>query len=97
MQPGERVDQLGLAVAVDTGDAHDLAGADLEGHAPAGLEAAVVHDDQVLDDQERLSRLSVRLLDSEDDLAPDHHPREAFLRRPLRGDRVHLLPRGAAR
>ena len=30
-QAGERVDQLGLAVAVDAGDPDDLAAADLEG------------------------------------------------------------------
>ena len=33
-QPGERVDQLGLPVSVDAGDADDLAGAHAEGHAP---------------------------------------------------------------
>ena len=32
-QPGERLDQLGLAVAFDAGDADDLAGAHLEGDA----------------------------------------------------------------
>ena len=29
-QPGDRLDELGLAVPVDAGDAHDLPGANLE-------------------------------------------------------------------
>ena len=43
-QAGERVDQLGLAVAVDARDADDLAGAHLERDAAHALEPAVVDD-----------------------------------------------------
>ena len=43
-QPGDRVDQLGLAVAVDAGDADDLARADVERDAAHLLDPAVVDD-----------------------------------------------------
>ena len=42
LQPGQSLDQLGLAVPVDSGDADDLAGTNLEGHAAHLLDAAVV-------------------------------------------------------
>ena len=55
-QAGDRVDQLGLPVAVDAGDRDDLAGAHLERDAAHRLEAAVVDDVQVLDLEQRLAR-----------------------------------------
>ena len=44
---GERLQQLGLAVAGDAGDADDLAGADLEADALDPRHAAVVVDREV--------------------------------------------------
>ena len=49
-----------LAVAVDAGDADDLARAHLEGDAAHGLEAALVAHLQVLDVEQRLARLRRR-------------------------------------
>ena len=48
-QTGQGVDQLALAVAVDAGDADDLARSDVERDAAHGLEAAVVRHVEVLD------------------------------------------------
>ena len=48
-QPGEDLDELGLAVAVDARDTDDLARTNLEGDAADALEAAVVHGPHVLD------------------------------------------------
>ena len=55
-QAGDRVDQLGLAVAVDAGDPDDLARAHLEARRRLHrLEPAVVEDVQVLDLEQRLA------------------------------------------
>jgi hypothetical protein len=90
-QPGERVDQLALAVPVDAGDADDLAAPHLERDAAHGLEAAVVEHGQVLDVQERLARLRRPFLDPQQHLAPDHRAREPGLRPPLARDRLDEL------
>ena len=55
-QPGQRLDELGLAVAVDARDADDLAGAHVERDAAHRLELAVVEHVQVLDLEQRLAR-----------------------------------------
>ena len=63
-QAGDRVDQLGLAVAVDACDADDLAGPDLEGDAAHLLDAAVVVDARGRSTcEQRLRRLRRRLVD----------------------------------
>ena len=90
-EPGERVDQLGLAVAVDAGDADDLAGADVERDAAHLLEAPVVEDVQVVDLEQRVARRRGRLLDAEQHLAADHRPREALLGRALLRNRLDRL------
>ncbi len=82
-QAGERFDQLGLAVAVDAGDADDLAGANLERHAAHFLDAAVVGHPQVLDLQQNVADLRRRLFDAQEDVAPDHGPGERLLGRPV--------------
>ena len=83
-QPGDRVDELALAVAVDAGDADDLARAHVEGDAADGLEPALVAHLQVLDAEDRVARLRRRpLVDAQQHLAPDHERREAVLGRAL--------------
>ena len=52
-QPGHGVDQLGLAVAVDAGDADDLSRPHVEREAAHLLDAAVVEHVQVLDLEQR--------------------------------------------
>ena len=91
-RPGDRVDQLGLAVSVDARDADDLAGADLERDAAHLLDPAVVHDLQVLDHEQRLAGLGGDLVDAQQYLPADHQPGEALLGRARRGQRVDLLP-----
>src|SRR5262249_13085625 len=80
-EAGERVDQLRLPVAVDAGDADDLAGANLERDAPHLLEAALVEDVEVFDLEQWLGRLRGGLVDAQEHLAADHHPGEALLGR----------------
>ena len=87
-EPGDRVDQLGLPVRVDAGEADDLAAPHLEADVTDGLEAAVVDHAQVLHLQQRLAGLRRVLVDTQQHLAPDHHPREPFLGRPRGRDRV---------
>ena len=57
-KPGDRVDQLGLSVAVDAGDADDLAAAHLERNASHLRDTAVVADVQILDVEQRLPVLA---------------------------------------
>ena len=67
-QAGDRVDQLGLAVAVDAGDADDLARADVEATRRDLLDPAVVDDVQPLDLEQHGSPGSRRrLLDAQQD------------------------------
>ncbi len=77
---GERFDELGLAVSVDAGDAQDLALPQGEGHAPHGIEAAVVAHPEVVDLQDDLARRAGCPLDLQQDLAPDHELGQAALR-----------------
>ena len=78
-QAGERLDQLGLAVPVYAGDADDLAGANLEGHAAHLLDAAIVRDPEILDLEQDVPRLRRLLLDAQQDVAADHGPGERLL------------------
>ena len=71
-----------LAVAVDAGDADDLAGADVERDAANGLEAAVVEHDRssTVAAARRAPPAACRL---EQNLASDHQARELLLGRAL--------------
>ena len=72
-QARDDLDKLGLAVAVDTGDADDLAPTDLEIQTLDDLNAAVVETVQILHVQHDLAGLLLGLVDCEGDLAADHH------------------------
>ncbi len=52
-EPGQRLDQLGLAVALDAGDADDLAGVDGEVDAVDRDLVALVEDGQALHLEQR--------------------------------------------
>ena len=90
-QAAERVDQLGLAVAVDAGDADDLAGPHLERDVAHLLDPAVVERVQALDLEERLAGRRRLLVDAQQHLAPDHQPRQALLGRAGGVERLDLL------
>ena len=90
-QAGDRVDQLGLPVAVDTGDPDDLAPAHLERDIADLLERPVVLDRQPFDREQRLGRLAGALVDPQQHLAPDHQARQALLGRAGRRQRLDLL------
>ena len=87
----DRIDQLRLAVGVDAGEPDDLASADGEADVANGLEPAVVVHVEVLDLEQRLPGMRGGLVDAKQHLASDHHPREPFLRRALRRNRVDEL------
>ena len=88
-KPGDRVDQLALAVRVDAGEPEDLAR-----RAPRSSTSRTVSSPR--------SSITVRsstsssgspgcgglLVDAQQHLAADHHPREALLGRARRRDRV---------
>ena len=90
-QPGDRLDQLGLPVAVDAGDADDLPGSDRERDAAHLGDAAVVDDVEVLDREQDVARLARRLLDLEQHLAADHRASERRLGRTFARHRLDLL------
>src|SRR4029079_16188160 len=96
-EAGDRIDQFGLAVAVHPGDADDLPRLHVERDAPNGLEPTLVVDVEILDREERRARLRLRFVDAEDDLAPDHEPGEAFLRRAFAWHGVDGLTAAPAR
>ncbi len=77
---GKRVDQLALAVALDAGDADDLAGAHVEADAVHGVQARARVHDEVLDLVDRLLAL-VLLAGDRDvvDLGAGHHPGQGAL------------------
>ena len=74
-QPGDRFDQLALAVAFDAGDADDLAGAHVERHVVDDAARAGA-DGEIADAQRDRARLRRRLLDPQQHVAPDHQPRQ---------------------
>ncbi len=81
---GDRLDQLRLAVAGDTGDADDLAGAHVEGDVVDHGDAARIPDRQVLDRQLDRGGVGLALLDAQQHAAADHQLGQ-FLDRGLRG------------
>ena len=74
LQAGEAVDELGLAVAVDAGDAHDLAPADLQGHVLDGVVAVGLGGHgHVLHGEDHLAGLLGLLGHVEVHVAAHHH------------------------
>ncbi len=69
---GNRFQQFGLAVAGDTGNADDLAGADIEGDVVDHDDAAVVLDREVADRQHDLAGIGLALLNAQQDAAANH-------------------------
>ena len=68
------VDQLALAVAVDTGNADDLARTDVEADAADGIVLVdLARHDEVLDLQDRLADLAGLLIDGKLHVAANHH------------------------
>ena len=90
-QPAKGVDQLRLPVAVDPCDADDLTGFDVERDLAHLLDPAVVERGESLDREQRLPRLRPVLVDPQENVAADHQPRQALLRRPLCLERLDLL------
>ena len=84
LKSGDAVDELGLAVAVNTGDADDLARVHVERHALDGV--VVVHlggDGHLLDAEHNVAGLGLVLMYDEFDVAADHHAAEFFFGRVL--------------
>ena len=69
---GDRLDQLGLAVAGDAGDADDLAGAHVEGDVVDHGDAARILDRQVLHRKLDRAGMGLALLDAQQHAAADH-------------------------
>ena len=68
-QARDRLDQLGLAVAVDAGQRDDLAAVDRQRGAAHGRQVAVVADLEVADLEHCLLQLCRRLLDVQQHVA----------------------------
>ena len=91
-ETGERVDKLALAVAVDTGDADDLAAPGSKGNAFHGIVFVQLRrHGEVFNLQHRLAGLGGRLVHHELHRAADHHAGELFLRRLARVDGADVL------
>ena len=69
---GQHLQQLGLAVAGDAGDADDLAGAQLEADIVEQPHAALVEQAEMLGLEQHLAALRRRLVELEPHLAADH-------------------------
>ncbi len=98
-QPGERVDQFALAVAVDARDAHDFTRAHVKGDLVDRLLVPLPVDGEPADGQHRLARLRLLLADGEIHLAPHHHLRQhldAGVLHLHRADVAPLAQHGAA-
>ena len=96
----ESVYKLCLPVAVDAGDADDLAAAHIEGHAAHGvLLMQLTVDGEPLDLEHRLAGDGRLFIDDELDISADHHVRKLFLCRlggVYRSDAPALAQYGAA-
>ena len=92
LQTGQAVDQLRLAVAVDTGDADDLAAAHLKADVLDGVVLMhLARDGHVLDVEHDLAGLTGGLFHMEIDAAADHHGRQLLHRGVLRLDGADVL------
>ena len=78
-QARDDLHKLGLAVAVDTSDTHDLTLADGEVQAPEDFHTPVVHTVQVLHLQDHIAGHLLRLIHLERHLAAHHHAGELIL------------------
>ena len=81
--PGDRLDELALTVALDAGNAEDLAGAHLDVEPVDHRVTTVVVDRERVDVDHHVTRRGVALLDLEHDVAPDHQVGQRLLRRGL--------------
>ena len=90
-QPGERVDQLALAVSVDACEADDLSRAHLERDPAHRRQPALVEDVQILHLEQRLAGLGRLLVHAEEHLTPDHQRGQLLLGRALARKRLDLL------
>ena len=90
-QPGDRLDQLRLAVPVDAGDADDLTRPDVEADTAHLLDAAIVAHVQVSDREDDVAGGRRRLLDAEQHFASDHRLGERGFRRARRGHGLDAL------
>ena len=92
LQSGQPLHQLCLAVAVDTGNADDLARADIERHMIDGVALVQVRQDaQILHMQDLLAGVGRRLVDDELHGAANHHVRQLLLVRVAGVDRADAL------
>ena len=80
--PGQRLQQLRLAVAGDARDPHDLALPQREADALDAFDAQAVLDHEIARLEHRGARPPRRLLDPQAHLAPDHQLGELLRRRP---------------
>ena len=80
-QPGERLDELGLAVALNAGDGHDLPRRNVEAHAVDGRHPPLVEDPQPLDPQHGATGGRRVLVDHELHGSAHHHRGEVGLGR----------------
>ena len=88
----DAVDQLALAVAVNTGDADDLARADIEADAAHGVILVYLAGHyEVFHLKNRLARLAGLFLNGELHIAADHHLGQLFLGGVLNIDRTDIL------
>ena len=100
LKPRQAVDQLRLTVAVDAGDADDLARAHLKRYVMHGVVLVLPGGDrQVLHVEQHVARRARLFLHVEIDAAPDHHGRELLggsIFRLDRADALALAQNGAA-
>ena len=90
-QPGDRLDELALTVAVDARDADDLALPHLQADPVHQLDAALVDNRQIGHGQHRGARLAGLFVDLQQHIAADHQPRQLLAGRPLGGQRADHL------
>ena len=77
--PGDRLDQLPLAVALDAGDAEDLAGAHVDREVVDRAHTPFVLDIEAANAEHDVTRRSLALVDLEDDVAADHQVGQRLL------------------
>ena len=87
----DRLHELLLAVAVDAGDADDLAAPHLQIEILDSVDALLVLDIEVLDIQDDILRFGRRLVHDQLDGMADHHGRQVILRDTLDRDRIDVF------
>ncbi len=86
---GDRLDELSLAVPIDSRERDDLAASHGQVGAAHRLEAAVVERMKVLHGENRGRGLGGLLLDAKDHVAANHQPRQRLLGGACSRDRTH--------